>query len=519
MMPLLIQTVEFFSQYPGSLIYHFGVLFALEATLGIALGYRQRPAIRRIALAAGGMLAGRLVLMVLALLASQQLIADPAAIWPPLERAVDAIGVWLLVWALLPLFDSRPQHGDLVAGGVSLLLLVLYLFFAVAWYTKAAEAGAIYSGTTQETAWGAIQLAILGAAGIYTLFDRRGDWTLRLGILSVLLAAHVAQLGWALPEENTAGWARLGQLIAFPLLTVSAYRLVIAELRSDAASQPPEPVARILEQAKQLGSIAATMDEASIVKAATAAISSITGSKAVALLVLAEPAGADLPVVQSVSAIYRDGQSVPWPEGRLRRDDAPALRRALHQKRDHLLRPGGADDPSRLSLLMQLLPETPLKTRLESALVIQPIHWEKQCLGLLLVQPTAGAAEWPANKRRLFDTLAGQVAAALAHGRAHLQLQERADQIAEQLERAKPGTDEQVDQLKADLNEARQVGRRLAGELEAARQQVASTHGDVKRLTALLEDQAERAEKANRDQQAAIAALQRQLSPLAPDAE
>lgn len=518
MMPLLSQTVEFFSQYPGSLIYHFGVLFAIEATLGIALGYRQRPAVRRIALAAGGMLAGRLLLMVLALLASQRLIAHPTAIWPPLERAVDAIGVWLLVWALLPLFDSGPQHGDLVAGGVSLLLLVLYLFFAVAWYTKA-EAGAIYSGTTQETAWEAIQLGILGAAGIHTLFDRRGDWTLRLGIFSVLLAAHFAQLGWALPEENTASWARLGQLIAFPLLTVSTYRLVIAELRRDAVSQPSEPAARILEQAKQLGSIAATMDEASIAKAATAAISSITGSNAVALLVLAEPAGADLPVVQSVSSIHRDGESVPWPEGRLRRDDAPALRRALHQKRDYLLRPGGADDPSRLSLLMQLLPETPLKTRLESALVIQPIYWEKQCLGVLLVQPTAGAAEWPANKRRLLDTLAGQVAAALAHDRAHLRLQERAAQLAEQLEHVKPGTDEQVGRLKADLDEARQVGRRLAGQLDAARQQVASTHGDVKRLTALLEDQAERAEKANRDQQATIAALRRQLSRLAPDAE
>ncbi len=155
MTSLLSQTVEFLSQYPGSLIYHFGALFAIEAALGIALGYRQRPAVRRIALAAGGMLAGRLLLMVLALLASQRLIADPAAIWPPLERAVDAIGVWLLVWALLPLFDNRPQHGDLVAGGVSLLLLVLYLFSAVAWYTKA-QAGASYSGTTQETAWEAI---------------------------------------------------------------------------------------------------------------------------------------------------------------------------------------------------------------------------------------------------------------------------------------------------------------------------------------------------------------------------
>jgi GAF domain-containing protein len=168
---------------------------------------------------------------------------------------------------------------------------------------------------------------------------------------------------------------------------------------------------------------------------------------------------------------------------------------------------------------MQLLPEAPLKTRLESALVIQPIHWEKQCLGVLLVQPTAGAAEWPANRRRLLDTLAGQVAAALAHGRAHLRLQERAAQLAEQLERAKPGTDEQVSQLKADLDEARQVGRRLSGQLDAARQQVAGAPGDVKRLTALLEDQAERAERANRDQQTTIAALQRQLSRLAPDAE
>ena len=60
------QVIELLSQSPGSLIYHFGVLFAIEATLGMAVGYRKRPAVRRVALAAGGMLAGRLVMMVMA---------------------------------------------------------------------------------------------------------------------------------------------------------------------------------------------------------------------------------------------------------------------------------------------------------------------------------------------------------------------------------------------------------------------------------------------------------------------
>ena len=505
-MSFLNQIIELLSQPPGGLIYHFGILFAIEATLGIALGYRQRPAVRRVALAAGGMLVGRLALMTVALLDSQGLIANPIAILPPLERAVDAIGTWLLIWALLPLFDKMPQWGNVLAGGGTFLLAMLYLFFAISWYAEGmGTTNVTYNNGSQDAVWEMIQLGLLGAAGAYCLLYRRGDWILRFGILAILFGTHLAHFGWALPEGNVAGWGRLGQLIAYPLLTVSTYRLVIGGLLAGMGQLTVRPEAGLMEQIQKLDTIAATLDQLAILGAAVTAIPAVTDASMVALLSFPEKDGTEARVV----CTYRNGQLVSHMEKEIGLNDAPVLGRIINHQQAIFLRPGGADDSSRLLLLMHLLPETNLKTRIESALLIQPICRQGHLFGAFIVQPAAGDSDWLAGSGQLVDLLAVHVANALASVRTCQQLQARVDQLVEQLEKA--DETDRIGQLQAKLDKAREVERELAHQLGAAQHELAQVKRDVQGLDPLI--------KLNKGQRVKIAKLQEELDELTAELE
>jgi len=491
-MLFLNQVIELLSRYPGSLIYHFGILFAIEATLGIAVAYRQRPAVRRVMLAAGGTLLGRLALMAIALLDLQGLIPNPSTVIPPLERAMDTIGVWLLIWALLPLFDNLPHWGNLLAGGVSLLLLALYFVFAFSWYAEGAGRG--YNTSLHETAWEVIQLGMLGAAAVRTLFKPRGDWGLRLGILLVLLAAHGIHFGWALPGENVAGWVRLGQLIAYPLLAVSAYRLVLGSLMAEAERTPTRPPVELLERIRQLGAMSISVDQASVTPAAVTAIAAFTGADTVALMMLAAEQ-AENRVDMVLASACTEGQLFSRPERVFNLDDAPALRRVINRKQALFLRPVGMDDPSRLSLLMYLLPDVSLKTRLESPLLIQPVHRGNQLFGALLVVwhgPTGGEIERLADNRRLIDLLATQLAAALAQARSSRRLQERATRLDEQLGQLETDTNDRLEQLQSNLEQAQHSKREQARRLDAAQQEVIHAQRRTQELAALLDERSAR---------------------------
>jgi signal transduction histidine kinase len=497
------QVIELLSQSPGSLIYHFGVLFAIEATLGIAVGYRKRPAVRRIALAAGGMLAGRLVMMVVALLDSQGVVANPVAILPPLERVVDTIGVWLLIWALVPLFDKVPHWGNALAGGGVFLLLVLYFFSATTWYTEATQTmGATYNNSSQDAIWEVIQLGLLGAASLYLLVDRERDWMVRFGILGVLFAGHMIYFGWASSEGNVAGWGRLGQLIAYPLLTVGTYRVVISELLEAAAAPPDRPAVELLEQVRQLGAITATLDEGSLMEATVTTVSSMTEAHTVALLALT---GANL---AQVELLYAEGRFSPAAPASISLNEVPVLSWVADQKEAAFLRPGGTDDPSRLALLVHLLPETSLKARLESALLLQPICSVDDLFGVLAVQPAAGMDDWPASQRKVVGLLAAQVGNGLSQVHAYRRLQ---GQVAQTEERVKEEVTGRPGELQAELNKARQVERELLRQLDAARQELARAERDVQGLDSWIE--------MNEEQRAKIELLQRQLDAVTAELE
>jgi signal transduction histidine kinase len=517
------QLIDLLSQPPGSLIYHFGILFAIEATLGITLGHRDRPAIRRLALAAGGMLILRLGLMVVALLDYSGVIVNSGAVVPPLERAVDAISVWLLIWAVLPLFSKMPQWGDLLAGAGSLLLVVLYVFFAVAWYTDSSgmAVAPAYNGSYQDVLWEAIQLGLLGAATVYVLMSRVGDWGLHLGILLALFGGNLMHYGWAPAGGNVTGWVRLGQLVAYPLLAVGAYRLVVGRLM-EGASRPPVAVAMApLDQMRQVALVTGLTDESTLVRTAISTIARLTGADAVALLQLVgDP---DSRIELEKIAVYSSGQALLTERSKFVVDDAPALRRVINNEQALFLRPEGADDLSRLSILVQLLPEIDFEDRLDAYLLVQPVSEEKTLFGALLIAFTEAAQvadDRLGPKRQMVDLLSLQLARALGQARTLRRLQEQVSRTTAQLQTVDGAVSDRLGKLQTELFETRRSERELARQLDKAQEELQQAKKRSEDLAVLVEGRSAAEGVAGIDeldevQQARILELQEQLDTLA----
>ena len=248
MLDLITQAINLLSEAPADLVYYLIVLFAIEAILGLAVvrGRRSgwsRP-LRLMALAGGVLLVGRIVLIVISLLALQNPLSDAlwaTAILPPLERYIDLISLIFLAWAFVPLLRERNQLG---LGLVTVMLVAATIFYAVSasqWYAQVTP-NTFYNATTQDIIWEAWALAVALLAAIAAWSQRRESSSVSGVAFLVLALGSLLQLILGSATANVAGWVRLGQLIAYPLFAVVAYQLTEVTAPLPSAALPTYPL-------------------------------------------------------------------------------------------------------------------------------------------------------------------------------------------------------------------------------------------------------------------------------------
>ena len=206
---------------------------------------------------------------------------------------------------------------------------------------------------------------------------------MHLGLLLVLLGAHIIHFGGVQPGGNVAGWERLGQLIAYPLFAVSAFRAVLVEMSPAPPPAEEQPVSLTeSQQSKLLCAITATLDESIVAQAATNALATIPDTAAAALLLapLGQPDLDQLTEMDLVAISTHDHDARPF-QRKVALDDAPVLRRVLQDHQPILLQSGSADDPSRLALLMRIAPEIGVKEQLATPLLVLPLPQQAQAMG------------------------------------------------------------------------------------------------------------------------------------------
>jgi|GEM_PF-818575 len=488
------QLLQLLSEAPGNAVYHLVTLFAIQATLALAISQWRReraqeqedPFTRRLALAAAAMLLARFILLLISLLLAARgdrvLAVD---VLPPLEQAVNTVTALLLVWAVVSPPSTFPRLLDVIAVLLLFLTGVMYAFFAQEWATSAA-AGLTYNGTPQSTAWGILQLSVLGAGTVYLLFARRPGWFLSVAPIVVLLVAHVAHF-WDYPEiiprdTEIAIWIRLGHLVALPLLAIIAYRNTLSRLLSGRRESGP-PAEQFAETLRLATHVIDSPDLRSTLAAATELVAELSGAPFVGLAVTESERPDRLQVSTFLQELTLEQRVRSEPQSwALNLDDWPAFRLAMDQEQPLELLPEGVGARQLHDLAQELGIETP------GPLMIVPLQAKAVTLGVLLLGAPAEQEKLAPPLRTLAFRLANYVAQVLYNNRAaetHLQeaqpinsgptemVSGRVIALEEERDRAKDQAETlagRLQQTEMRLNQAQQQARDLAATVEALEQ-------------------------------------------------
>jgi signal transduction histidine kinase len=499
-MSFVQQLVQLLTESPGSIVYHLVTLMAMQAALGIALWqWRRNPAdsfARRLTWATGGVLLSRLVILGAVLLSTSDGFMAPA-ILPPLEQAVHAVTAVLLVWALVPHMPHLPRLGDVVLIIILIFTGIMYAFFAQDWYLRIGE-GALsggYSDSQQATVWGIFQLAILVTGLMLVVAGRPRDWWLRCFILLLLFAAHLGHF-WNYPVTVTTTdidyWVRLGNLMAFPLVAVLAYRHNLAELlAAQLANRPPaEQLANYLSLTRGL---IASLDTDRTLRAAVDMVADMVPAPLVGLATRSLDDANHLRLTASRRLSSTNDESPNWS---LALADWPSFRLAMQQRQSVELTPNGLGARQLYELYRELGEEE------LGALMVTPLIAGQSELGVLLLAAEKGRERWPASDKALLPFIADYVAQAIHNMQTHQRLLRHSSTTAAgdnpmgndgripTLEREREEALAEVDSLNARLEQSRSL---LLTEQQRARDLAASL-AQVRQATAderivLLEDE------------------------------
>ncbi len=253
MIDLFLDALQLITQPPGDLVYFLVTLFALQQawtftfasaeTSGRSLREEQ-PQIWRWRRAAGVMLLGRIVLMVVGLLGLAGLYT-PAQVLPPVERWADLLTVLMLGWAALG--ARRMQRGKKALSVTTLILLALslglYVYSAMFWPAFEMAGYAFYK-VPSGLVWPFAHLGLLACLLIATIAIRPPAWEWLIGVILFWGAGSGVQFVWDEATMTISGWYRLSALVAFPLISLLAHRQCLRFVEGPHA--PPNRLADVV---------------------------------------------------------------------------------------------------------------------------------------------------------------------------------------------------------------------------------------------------------------------------------
>ncbi|MFB0535823.1 MAG: ATP-binding protein [Anaerolineae bacterium] len=458
-MSIIFNALNLLSAPPGGLVYHLVTLFAIEAALGMALGQWQRTQQKgslRMVIAFGSLLLMRLCLMLVALLAWQGFL-DPAALVPPLERFFDIVGVVLLCWAFVfPSLDSPDLSRLFLIANLSLATMTCLVLIPLWYLDFGVTADLNYNGYWQDIVWGIWKLLLLCTACLFLLWRASHERGLLLSVFTCLLVGsflHQMVVGLAphvYEVAHIAGWERLANLVVFPLLAVTVYRIVIAEISSRSrelqtlGERAEDEIERFLPLLKASQKTGASLELPVVVDSAVEGTAQALRADVCAIAFPTDKTGE-----LHLAAIYprrkrKEDISLTLDEEQILR---PAVSRGEQIVIDSV---EGDAEVMKLYALMGFSEMGPL--------LIQPLSREHDVIGVLIVGNPQTKRAFASSDLQLSQTLADQITLAIENARLHRKVQAKIEQLAWNLR----SQEELFGQRRAKLEAETQKGRKDA---------------------------------------------------------
>jgi len=468
-MPVVHETIQLLLAPPGGLVYHLLLLFALEAILGLSLGaWRRRRVGQPAAIsglfvaAAAGMLLARLILIAVALWG----IADASSVArliPPLERALDSAVVLLLVWALIPWGRYRDLSWFLPGFGL-LAIAVIFALLLSAWQVDLTNNPTLmYNSSGQQTAWSLMQLLLLAAGMLGLLWRRERGWGLQIVALALLALGQVMQLASPDLQVHQAGWVRLAQVLVFPLLAVSVYRLAITDLSErthELEEVRQDSISQITGLLYLLESGQRTIASLNMADVLDRAVREVVRLLKIELCGLVLPL--DVPRGQAeLAAVYSAKAEGTANTVRFALSDHPAIEHAIKRKKAVTI--DVSSEHAQVKEIYVLLGS--MKT---GPLLIQPLLYNSSVIGALLLGNPHSQQQFSASQQKLCQALGRQVAIAIENARRYQALGGQLETLQARFEEASTKHRRIQSQLETQLQHSQEDTAHFARRLEEA---------------------------------------------------
>ena len=466
---MLTQAIRFLSAPPGDLVYHLVVLFAIEAIVWMTWRHRHAGRARRWALAAWGLSAGRVSVVLVAALVAYKVIPSSTAIMPPLERFVEVVSLGFLLWAFVPLFEAHSRMGQMFAIGNLCLSAVFYAWAAPQWY-MASRQGIAFNTTLPDIVWGmwALTLSLLGV--ITTLGRRQNEWAMNLVAFGLMALGHGLHVFAPDPQLHSAEWSRLTALAAYPLFAALVYRQIEA-LQLPLSFELAQPAADLWPVAEACRAIAENSDLARALDQAASAI-----AKAIRADLVAIGLPGESPDTVHIATIHPSASPTLGASASL--DAHPVIRQAITMKSTVTCELGGD-----AAALAEWLGATPRPW------LIEPLVYDRETIGVLIASEAERGL--PSSNSRVFaraaHAAADQLASALGSARKTDTLARRADQVAAALRDEQTRAAQSRATLEAQLARAQADMQATQVQLEDAQEQAARHQKRATEIAALVD--------------------------------
>ncbi len=484
---------EIFVRTPGDTIYFFAVIVICLISLLMIMSHRLNRSsdilASRYAFALGGMTlawSSLLIGVIIALLVE----TDQAIAIIPLERAASSITIVLLMWALLTHESASANRRQVVlVTGFALLVVVGAGVTLRQW-------GELY-GTTDfyltelGATWIFVEAVLSGVGLVLVLLKARAvvDVPLKLlffGLLLLGYAVTLAQIAEGGLIGNVAGVSRIAILVAYLLVPVIVYRLVVARFAADLADLeaavraplPPRPARSQAEREsvqllRALGLILEGATAFELPQRVVKAVVEIFKADIAALLHLQDANYADV-VVAHDHVMRRDISGIA-----INLDNQPTLASAIERRSQRQL--SVSNNSSELSDLF-----TRLDVDQRGPVYFQPLTRDRELVAVLMLAFPYTQRELEGPEISLLSGFAVIAASMLALGYAA----DEARKMAE--ERAIYAMVTGVSPSQVDDDEVLAARRAMQAELQTARDHIEELNNHIRLLKHELEEERSR---------------------------
>jgi hypothetical protein len=417
------------------------------------------------------------------------LVIDGNLILPPLDRFLSVTGVTILAWASL--FPHPERGGD--TGLLAILGLgIVGLAATVAARGLSPDLSA-FNQSWADLAWSLAGLLIVLAAAMLTLLRRPAEWEWGVAAWGILTLGYAAHLLLGDPNASLAGYVRLAELSAYPVIVIGAVRSLtqVEAAKQYMAGLTPSTTAGLqVATADAVAGLMSLLNIERISDLATHSLEAICRALRAEYCLLINPpnAAGEFPIASGYDLI----RERMIPGAHLDSRHAPQIHNALLERRAMTIKD---DDRSPDCLAIQDALGLPTSG---PALVLPLVAGEELMGGLLLLSPYARRT-W--TDRELFNLRpiashlakrfqklrAPSIGQAPPTGPAAPELQERLRALEEQnarLEQAlqearessqqppAPAMDQgdEIDRLQAEQQEAFEVIQVLQAEIDRLKQ-------------------------------------------------